>query len=78
MDITITATIRDEVAPRIIEEVVARFRRGDWGEAVDADDAALNDADPDNALGSYETEEAGEVWVKADNGHITVLRPGDY
>ncbi|MSR92830.1 hypothetical protein FYJ34_06755 [Clostridiaceae bacterium 68-1-5] len=60
-----------------VQESLRRFLNGDWGN-VGGEDRALNDAEPAFALGAYADEQNQEVWIKRDEGTITILFPSEY
>lgn len=60
-----------------------RFLRLDWGEISSINDILSNDANPDDALGSYVDEHGKKIWIKAavvldDLEVITVLYPNEW
>jgi hypothetical protein len=76
-------------AGRVVERLVQRHARGDWGD-VDAEDACANDGaarDGERILSSY-TLVCGDdccrvdhrLWLltEADRSYTTLLRPEDY
>ena len=79
-----TNALRNGVTDEDIHFALDRHREGDWGN-VDAHDkaannAALNEKDPQRVLSSYESLNGTKFWIitEWDRSVTTVLLPEDY
>jgi len=62
---------------QFVLDSIHRHLSGDWGD-ISADDAAINAADPLNALSTYHSPDGEKVWIKQDGVFLTVLFPSEY
>ena len=65
------------------QEICARHRRGDWGDALPAEDAAMNDQEVDaggRLLSAYWLPGRVKLWVitEWDRSVTTILLPEEY
>ncbi len=65
-----------------LQQSLARYRKGDWGE-MSGDDIALNDRSWETGrllLASYESQGSPEIWIttSADRSYTTIMFPDEY
>src|SRR5689334_13392301 len=80
--LVITRAAAKELEPREVSLAIARHSRGDWGEVVEADRKANEEAlrNGSRLFSSYRDQYGAEFWIitEADRSATTVLLPDDY
>ena len=68
--------VENEKFRKLVQTAIFSFFSGDWGDVCE-EDGAMNDADPDFAMGAYGKGD-DRIWIKADGNYITILFPSEW